>query len=75
MIRFEPGKSYYCRSACDYDCVWTFKVHSRTAKSIKITVDGKLVSRRIMTDDPRAEYAMPFGRYSMAPCLCASRKC
>ena len=36
MSKFETGKIYYCRSACDYNCVWNFIVERRTNSSIWI---------------------------------------
>jgi hypothetical protein len=36
MQRFEVGKTYSCRSACDYECVWNYEVVKRTDKSITI---------------------------------------
>ena len=75
MKQFEPGKSYFCRSACDHDCVWYFHVVSRTAATITVLHDGDTMRLRIAKDSPRwgYEYAMPFGRYSMAPSISADR--
>lgn len=74
MIKqFEIGKTYFCRSLCDYDCVWTFEIVSRTEKTI-ITACGKTL--RInpkMTEYNKAETVYPLGRYSMAPTLTAEK--
>ena len=40
MRKFEVGKTYSMRSACDHNCVWTYTVTARTAQTITIT-DGK----------------------------------
>lgn len=75
MKQFEVGKSYFCRSACDYDCVWFFNVIARTASMITVEHEGNTMRLRIAKDSPRwgYEYAMPFGRYSMAPSISADR--
>ena len=73
MIKFEASKTYFCRSLCDYECVWTFTVASRTDKTIR-TTDGK--SLRInakLTAINGAETVYPKGHYSMAPVLTADK--
>ena len=35
MKKFEIGKTYSMRSICDHDCVWTYTVTARTAKTIR----------------------------------------
>ena len=42
MKKFEIGKAYSMRSICDHDCVWTYTVTARTAKTITIS-DGEKV--------------------------------
>lgn len=67
---FETGKTYTTRSICDHDCVFSIKVVSRTAKTIK-TVDE--------SGDPRTYRVFVFGgaervsmgSYSMAPSFSA----
>ncbi|MEN6636075.1 MAG: hypothetical protein ABFC56_09505, partial [Clostridiaceae bacterium] len=61
--RFEVGQSYVCRSPGDCECVWVFKVLSRTASTVVIQEDGrseKPVRRRIQTKYSSSEYVMPF---------------
>lgn len=76
MKRFEPNKTYYCRSLCNYDCVWTFFVTRRTEKTIYVREDGegeeKALRVSVWNDE---ETAKPLGRYSMAPTLSAGRVC
>lgn len=69
---FETGKTYSMFSPCDQDCVWTYEVIARTAKTVTLKpVDGdKLIKCRISVDD-RGEYVKPLGRYSMSPTLMA----
>jgi hypothetical protein len=73
MKKFTVGNTYTTRSACDYNCVFTFKVISRTDKSIVIT--GDLIDSptrkkiRVYGDE---ESFMPYGAYSMAPVVSAN---
>ena len=39
MKKFEVGKTYYTRSACDHNCIYRFTVISRTAKMVTV-IDG-----------------------------------
>ena len=75
MTKFEIGKSYMMRSACDHECIWTYTVTHRTASTITIS-DGKKVKRcriiKTYTDD--AEAVLPLGRFSMAPVLRAKNE-
>jgi hypothetical protein len=70
MQRFEVGKTYSCRSACDYECVWNYEVVKRTDKSIMIKRLGQSVtsSRRITNWDNK-ECIWPMGKGSMQPIL------
>jgi len=74
MIKFETGKSYSCRSVCDHDCVWTFKIARRTLKSIwvKDAFTGKIVRKKVAVWDD-SETVFPLGTYSMAPILRAEQ--
>jgi hypothetical protein len=75
LASFVVGKTYSCRSVCDYNCVWSFKVIARTSKTVTIEGNGlmteKTASRRIQIVD-NAEQIFPIGRYSMAPVLKAN---
>ena len=77
MKKFEVGKNYSMRSACDWDCVWTYKVVARTAQTITIeSEDGKTLKCRInkyLMDIEGIEAVYPLGRYSMCPILRASK--
>lgn len=69
---FKTGKTYYCRSACDYNCIWEFTVTARTAKTITIT-DGHGESKKAKIYEANGgEYIYPLGRYSMSPILRAT---
>lgn len=74
MKRFEVGKVYEMRSACDYDCVWVYEVVERTASTVTLVdpVTSEIKKCRIAKDiseqDGR-EAVRPLGRYSMSPIL------
>ena len=71
--KFETGKTYYCRSVCDHECVWQFTIASRTAKTIR-TTDGKTLRINAqLTAYNQAETVFPKGQYSMAPILTADK--
>lgn len=41
MKKFEVGKTYYSRSICDNECIFTIKVVKRTEKSVTYIYEGK----------------------------------
>jgi hypothetical protein len=67
IAKFEVGKTYLCRSICDYD--WTIEVVARTAKMITIKRDGRpAMRRRVSLDwDGSAEVCYAYGKYFMCP--------
>lgn len=72
-MKFETGTTYYCRSICDYNCIWKFTVTARTAKTVTITQTdgygkGKAKKAKVY-EASDGEYIYPLGRYSMAPIL------
>ena len=73
MKKFEEGKIYYCRSACNHDCIFTIKVVKRTAKTVTYIYDGKQRRSNIKLDDNGNEYIRP-DNYSMAPVFRAERQ-
>jgi hypothetical protein len=71
---FQVGQIVSANSACDYDCVWTFEVVSRTAKFITLRDQGTGNTMRVgVRVYDGEEWASPFGRYSMAPVVRAGR--
>ncbi len=72
MKTFEVGKTYWTRSAGDHECIFSFEILARTAKTVTIAKHGKRVRRglRIAND---VEQFMPFGNYSMAAVITADR--
>ena len=72
-VQFEVGKTYFARSACDSDCIFTAKVLSRTAKMVMVLVnDDRVKSCRVGFYDGE-ETIKPMGSYSMAPMMRAAR--
>lgn len=71
---FKVGRTYYARSACDYECIYSWEVVKRTDKTIWIQDKrgSDLRARRISTIEG-VETIMPSGTYSMAPMLRADR--
>lgn len=69
-VKFEVGKTYYDRSACDWDCVFTMSVTRRTEKTIW-TEDGKQL--RVYSYDG-VEKVKPNGSYSMCTVMSADRE-
>ena len=69
--KFEAGRTYSTRSICDHECIFSFKVTRRTAKSIWTDVHGEQVRRSISVWN-NAEQFFPFGHYSMAAIISAN---
>ena len=65
MKKFEIGKEYFDRSACNYDCIFTIKIIKRTEKTVTFERNGKTRRAKLFFDE-RGEYIIP-ERYSMAP--------
>jgi hypothetical protein len=68
--KFEVGRTYSVRSLCDYDCVYSFLIERRTAKTVWLKCHGKTRARRVRIVDGR-EACDPHGVYSMSPVLMA----
>lgn len=71
MKKFEVGKTYYSRSICDNECIFTIKVVKRTEKSVTYIYEGKQ-RRSMIKMDENGEYIKP-DRHSMAPTFRAER--
>jgi hypothetical protein len=65
MTQFQVGKTYATRSICDYDCIFSFVILDRTAKTVTVDVHGKTVRRRLSIYEGNEQFS-PFGNYSMA---------
>jgi hypothetical protein len=72
MKRFTVGSTYTTRSACDYNCIFSFTVVSRTEKSVTIVGDliNKPTRKKIYTYGTEESF-LPYGSFSMAPSVSA----
>lgn len=73
LTKFEVGQSYATRSACDHDCIFSFVIKARTAKTVTVDVHGCEVRRGLSAYDG-VEQFKPFGTYSMAAVISADQK-
>ena len=69
MTKFEPGKTYYTRSICDWDTIHRETIASRTDKTIT-TAKGKRF--RVFEWDG-VEHFRPHGNYSMCAVIGADK--
>jgi hypothetical protein len=74
MSKFEAGKTYFTRSACDHNCIFKVAVVSRTAKTIRASVDGEAPRTLRISLYRDVEQVMPKGNYSMAPIVGADKQ-
>lgn len=72
MANFETGKTYFCRSICDYDHVIEATIISRTAKTVKAETKRGTKTFRVF-ELLGNEALRPWGNYSMAPIITADR--
>ncbi len=70
ITQFQIGKTYTCRSVCDYDCIFSFEIIKRSEKTITIKYHDREVRRTVRVYDG-CEQIDPHGRYSMSPVLTA----
>lgn len=78
MKTFQTNEIYKCRSLCNYDCVWTYKVIKRTNATVTIKDMGTNKVKTCRISKKSSEYCgceiiHPMGNYSMAPSLWADR--
>jgi hypothetical protein len=74
MKKFEIGKTYNMRSACDHECIWSYTVTDRTAQTVTLTDGKKTIKCRIvknLSEYRNAETVRPLGQYSLCPLLSA----
>ncbi len=64
---FKVGQTVATRSACDHDMVLSWTVVSRSAKFVTLREAGCKPVRVAVHMGTDGEWAMPWGRFSMAP--------
>ncbi len=70
--RFETGTTYYTRSACNHECIFSFEVVSRTEKTVTLRSPHRRdVRRKVRIGEDGVERCDPHGRYSMSPVISA----
>lgn len=71
-MKFQVGKTYSTRSACDHECIFSFTVVGRTEKTVTIDPRSRgAVRRKVRIGSDGVERCDPHGRYSMSPVLAA----
>lgn len=70
MKKFEIGKTYYTKSICDSNCIFSNKIIDRTAKTV--TLDNNKKLRIYVYED--VERIKPLGNYSMCPVYSADKE-
>ena len=70
--RFTIGQVCNARSSCDWDTIFTWTVVARTAKFVTFRDEFGEDRRVRVKEDRDGEWAMPQGRFSMAPVVHAS---
>lgn len=73
MKQFQVGHTYATRSICDHDCIFSFTILGRTAKTVTVTVHGKTVRRGLQVWEG-VEQFKPFGTYSMCAIISADKE-
>ena len=74
MKKFEIGRTYTTRSACDSNCIISITVTARTTATITVSENGEIKKLRInkkCSEYRNAETVLPWGQYSMAPMISA----
>jgi hypothetical protein len=74
MAVFKADKTYFTRSACDHNCIFTVTVLSRTDKTIKAIIDGTDTKTLRISYYNGIEQVKPHGSYSMAPIIGADKE-
>ena len=73
VTKFQIGQTYYDRSACDHECIFTFTIISRTAKTVTFDYRGETKKRGLNVYDGIEQFK-PFGTYSMCAIVSADRR-
>jgi len=81
VAAFEVGVVYACRSICDHECIFHWKVTARTEKTITLVecldasgdAYGEPKRKGVKVSDGE-ELCYPSGRFSMCPIIRPSKK-
>lgn len=74
--KFQIGKTYSTRAACDWDTIYSWTVIARTTKTVTLKDrHGEISKRGVKADyDGTSEACYPDGKYSMCPVIKADRE-
>lgn len=72
--KFEVGMSYYCRSFCDYDCIFTIDIIERKGNKITLKSWDNSIRKKIVKVDNDGVEWFRYDRYSMAPIYRADKE-
>lgn len=73
MTKFQIGKTYSTRSACDYETVYSWTVIARTAKQMTLEDRWGHQEKRGIYLWNETEHCKPNGTYSMCPVINAEK--
>jgi hypothetical protein len=73
-VQFQVGRTYSTRSIGDHECIYSFKILGRTAKTVTVVVENNKVVRRGLYIHNDIEHFKPFGTYSMCAIIGADDK-
>jgi hypothetical protein len=71
-MKFRVGSTYATRSICDHNCIFSFTILARTAKTVTVKVHDKIVRRGLQVWNG-VEQFKPFGSYSMCAVISADK--
>lgn len=69
---FVVGRTYATRSICDHECIYSFAILGRTAKTVTVQINGETVRRGVSVYNG-VEQFKPFGSYSMCAIIRADK--
>lgn len=70
--QFQVGKTYWCRSICDHECIFRYEITGRTEKTVTFKLGTKTKRCKINVWDG-VETIKPQGTYSMCQILTAEK--
>ena len=61
MEKFVVGNTYFVRSNCNHECIFSHEILNRTAKSVLILIDGDIKRRKVEIYEGE-ETIYPYGK-------------
>jgi len=74
-LKLKAGSTYYTRSICDHNCIYTAKILKRSEKMVTFKAEHHDRAKRakIHTMPDGEEFFLPNGQHSMCPTHRAGR--